>query len=180
MKCLAVLLSLFPLSSCFTSRPNTLVASFVTQNGVFPRSYALRESRNLSEPEQRVYDLLGDLHDSKFDFRIVVVGNGAILETTATLGPKMKMSQSPASGENLVTFASADSSFEFHLKIAQVSKVALVEKESPATPGRMVRIMRFINETGKPICSLILSTDSEEAATWYTSISAKYGPEMQL
>jgi putative heme iron utilization protein len=175
MRFLVVFLSLLPLSMGFTSPP---LVSTKGLNAVFPRTTALQESTSLSEPEQRVYGLLEDLHESKFDFRIVVVGNGAILETTATLGPKMKLSQSPATGENLVTFASEDSSFEFHLKTAQVSKVALVEKDGPK--GGRMRIMRFLNDTGKPICSLILANDSEEAAEWYKSISEKYGQEMQL
>ena len=92
----------------------------------------------------------------------------------------MKLSQSSASGANIVTFASDDQSFEFHIMTAQVSKVALVEKESPAKAGRMMRIMRFINDTGKPICSLILADESVEATEWYHSTLEKYGPEMQL
>ena len=131
----------------------------------------------LSEPEQRVYGLLEELNSSKLAFRIVVVGNGAILESTNLLGPTMKLSQSPISGANLVTFASEDQSFEFHLQTAAVSKVALVEKEGPK---RTMRIMRFLNETGKSICSLIVSDDSESAAEWYQTMLDKYGSEMQL
>jgi hypothetical protein len=160
-------------------------AAFVPKSPLLttPTSSVLRESSTasstpeLTEPEQRVYGLLEELHASELAFRIVVVGNGAILESTSTLGPKMKLSQSPASGANLVTFASEDSSFEFHIQTAAVSKVALVEKEGPS---RTMRILRFINDTGKPICSLILSEDSEAAAEWYKSISSKYGSEMQL
>jgi hypothetical protein len=123
---------------------------------------------------------LEDIHASKLTFRVVVVGNGAILETTATLGPTMKLSQSPAMGENLVTFASEDASFEFHLKTAHVSKIVMVEKLNAGPTGRTMRIMRFINTMGKPICSLILSDDSEAASEWYQSINSKYGNEMQL
>jgi hypothetical protein len=78
----------------------------------------------------------------------------------------------------LVTFASEDSSFEFHLMIAQVSKVALVAREGSA--GRIMRVMRFLNETGKPICSLILGDNSEAACEWYQAMTEKYGTEMQL
>lgn len=133
----------------------------------------------LTDPEEKVYGLLEEIHDSKLDFRVVVVGNGAILESTSTLGPKMKLSQSPATGENLVTFASEDNAFEFHVKLAQVSKVTLVEKESPAN-GRTMRILRFVNEVGKPVCSLIVAEDSDASVEWYNTITTKYGSEIQL
>ena len=133
----------------------------------------------LSESEQKVYELFEELHNSGFNFRVVVVGNGAILETTAPLGPKMKVSESPATpGQHLVTFASEDASFEFHVKIGQVSKVAMVEKE--VSDIKTLRILRMINDAGKPICSLILADQSSEAAGWYQSLLAKYGPEIQL
>lgn len=133
----------------------------------------------LSESEQTVYGLLEELHNSEFDFRVIVVGNGAILETTAPLGPKMKMSESPATpGQHLVTFASEDASFEFHVKIGQVSKVAMVEKV--VSDIKTLRIMRMINDEGKSICSLILVNQSSEAAEWYQSMMEKYGPETKL
>ena len=111
----------------------------------------------------------------------MVVGNGAILESTNLLGPTMKTSQSPASGANLVTFASADQSFEFHLMIAQVAKVAMVEKESPVKKGKIMRILRFLNGEDKSICSLILAEDSSDvAAVWFRDLMSKYGPEMIL
>jgi putative heme iron utilization protein len=174
-----LLVFLFERTAAFapTSAPSSRLSGWTT----------LRESSNsaeaptepvLTEPEQRVYGLLEEIHDSKLSFRVVVVGNGAILESTATLGPTMKLSQSPATGVNMVTFASEDSSFEFHLQTAQVSKIALVEKKGPT--GRTMRIMRFVNTVGKPICSLILSEDSESVAEWYGSIISKYGEEMQL
>ena len=53
----------------------------------------------LTTPEQTVYDLLRELSDSGYDFRIVVVGQGAILETTSPLGPITKLTQSPSSGK---------------------------------------------------------------------------------
>ncbi|CAJ1957807.1 unnamed protein product [Cylindrotheca closterium] len=134
----------------------------------------------LSESEQNVYNFLEELHNSDFDFRIVVVGNGAILETTAPLGPNMKVSESPATpGQHLVTFASEDASFEFHVKIGQVSKVAIVEKK--VSDIKTLRILRMINDdTGKSICSLILADQSSEAAGWFQSMMAKHGSEMQF
>lgn len=114
-------------------------------------------------------------------FRVIVVGSGAILESTNLLGPSMRISQFPSTGANLVTFASNDASFEFHLMVGQVNKVAMVEKESPVT-GRMMRIIRFLNgdEPAKAICSLILAEDSDVAEKWYQNLHAKYGPEFQI
>jgi hypothetical protein len=168
---------------CFFEPTTAFAPSLPTAQKLSTSGSALRETSEqttpvLTEPEERVYCLLEDIHASKLTFRVVVVGNGAILESTATLGPKMKLSQSPATGENLVTFASEDASFEFHLKTAQVSKIVMVEKTGPT--GRTMRVMRFINNVGTPICSLILSDDSESASEWYQSINSKYGNEMQL
>jgi hypothetical protein len=132
----------------------------------------------LTPPEEKVYGLLEEIHASKLDFRVVVVGNGAILETTAKLGPNFMLNKSPNSGANLVTFASEDKSFEFHLMTAQVSKIVFTENQGPT--GRTMRILRFINDVGKPICSLILADDNEEVAEWYKGMASKYGEELQL
>ena len=137
-----------------------------------------KKESTLSPSEAKVYSLLEKLSDSGFQFRIVVVGNGAILESTNLLGPNMKLGQSPASGANLVTFASNDSSFEFHLMIGQISQVAMVEKESPVVSGRIMRIIRFLNVDGKSICSLILADDS--GASWYQGILSEYGSEWKV
>lgn len=131
----------------------------------------------LTETEEKVYAFLQDLHESQLQFRIVVIGNGAILESSHNLGPTMSLSQSPKSGANLVTFASQDKSFELHLQTSAVSKVALVEKE---TPGRTMRILRLVNDQGQSICSLIVSEDSEVTAEWFRSMTDKYGAEWQL
>ena len=132
----------------------------------------------LTSPEEKVYGMLKEIHQSGLQFRVVVVGNGAILESTNLLGPTMKLSQSPTTGANLVTFASEDQSFEFHLMTAQVSKVVLAEKERPT--GGMMRILRLLNDVGKPICSLIVAENSPKAAEWYLDMTAKYGQELQL
>jgi Haem utilisation ChuX/HutX len=128
----------------------------------------------LTEKEAKVYGFLQDLHESKLSFRIVVVGNGAILESTNTLGMYMALSQSPKSGANLVTFASEDKSFELHLQTAEIAKVALVERE---TPHRTMRILRLIKEGGESICSLIVSDDSETTMEWFSTMKSKYGDE---
>jgi putative heme iron utilization protein len=131
----------------------------------------------LTETEEKVYGFLQELHESQFQFRIVVVGNGAILESSHALGPNMSLSQSPKSGANLVTFASQDKSFELHLQTSAISKVAMVAKE---TPGRTMRILRLVNDQGQSICSLILSEDSETTAEWFRSMTDKYGHEWQV
>jgi hypothetical protein len=143
--------------------------------------------------------MLKELSNSNLLFRIVVVGNGAILESTNLLrsssssSSSMKLNQSPVSGANIVTFASSsDQSFEFHLMIGQIDKVAFIEKDSPINKGRTMRIIRFINdESGnKSICSLILATsdgvdddddddddDDTIANDWFKIMISKYGSE---
>jgi hypothetical protein len=90
-----------------------------------------QDTNGLTPQEINVYELLKELSDSKLPFRIVVVGNGAILESTNTLGPTFKLGKSPKSGASIVTFASEDQSFEFHLMPAQIASAVLVEKPSP-------------------------------------------------
>jgi hypothetical protein len=152
-------------------------------------------STKLKPKEKRVYTMLKELSDSNLPFRIVVVGNGAILESTNLLGGSpspspnstiMKLNQSPVSGANIVTFASEDKSFEFHLMIAKVDKVALIEKDSPINNGKTMRIIRFINNddgsgSSKSICSLIIATGDDDHADaaneWFKIMTSKYGSE---
>ena len=138
-------------------------------------------SPQLKTPQEtKVYQLLKELSDSNLSFRIVVVGNGAILESTNPLGPKFKLGESPKTGASIVTFASEDQSFEFHLMPAQIASAALVEKSSPAKEGRTLRLLRFLNGEGGSICSLILADDSSSAKTWYESMAAKYGSSVDF
>lgn len=133
--------------------------------------------QDLSEPEQRVYSLVNALHESGYAFRIVVVGNGAILETTSILGPILKLNMSPKTGNPLLTMASNDQSFEFHLNLSETSKVALTEK---AVNEKVIRVIRFLNNKGAPMCSLILGNDSQEAVEWYNELRNTYGEDVQL
>jgi len=100
--------------------------------------------------------ILEEFHRSNLSFRIVVIGNGAILETTSKLGPTSKSSISPKSGERLLTFANEDASFEFHVK--------------------------FLSEDGTPICSLILAenSDANEAEEWFDGLLVKHGDEIVM
>ena len=135
---------------------------------------------DLSEPEQRVYSLVEDLHTCRFPFRIVVIGNGAILESTSILGPQMKLNKSPKSEEYLITLANEDQSFEFHMKPSQVAKVIFTQKANLPDAGSGMKILRFMNEKGDPMCSLILGEKSDAGNLWFQSMIAKYGQEIQL
>ena len=134
----------------------------------------------LTPQESGVYDLLKDISDSNLSFRIVVIGNGAILESTNRLGPIFKLGKSPKSGASIATFASKDQSFEFHLMPAQIASAFLVEKDSPAKEGKTLRLLRFLNSEGGSICSLILADDSDSAKIWYESMTTKYGSQVKF
>ncbi|CAB9521666.1 expressed unknown protein [Seminavis robusta] len=131
------------------------------------------KTTTLSAPAQTVYDVLQAMHSSSYPFRLVVVGNGAILETTSTLGPTFKLGTSPRTGEPLTTFASEDQSFEFHMMIAKVSKIVMAEKESPAD-GKLMQIFRFLNEEGGAMCSLILADKTDAAQAWFGALKEEY------
>jgi hypothetical protein len=139
----------------------------------------------LTPPEATVYQLLHELHDAGFAFRVVVVGKGSIAEfTVPCLGPKLTISQSPSSGANLLTLASTDASWEYHVQLSGVLKVALVEKQ---TPAKTLRIVRLMNATGDTISSLILVPDhpensrkEDEAIQWFHGLVETYGSEIQL
>ena len=131
----------------------------------------------LTAPEEKVFNLLQTLHDSSYPFRIVVVGNGAILETTSVLGPGLSVSQSPKTGKNLMTLASEDKSFEFHLQLADVSQIAVLEKE---TPMKTMRLIRFIGTEGQSMCSLILADSSDASIQWFHGIVEEYGETINL
>lgn len=130
--------------------------------------------------ERKIYTLLEELFESNLPFRIVVVGNGAILETTSKMGPTFKIGQSAKSGANIVTFASKDQSFEFHVIIAKITSVALIEKPSPVKEGSTMRLMRFLDGDGGSICSLILAEESDTAKEWYQTMTKKYGSEFNF
>ena len=136
-----------------------------------------RRMGELTSSEQKVFDLLQTLHDSAHSFRIVVVGNGAILETTSVLGPALSVSQSPKTGENLMTLASEDKSFEFHLQLADVSQIALLEKE---TPMKTMRIIRVLGTEGQSMCSLILADQSDSAIQWFHGLVEEHGATIEV
>ena len=127
----------------------------------------------------KIDSIIRDLHDSSLQFRIVVIGNGAILESTATLGPHMAESTSPKTGERLVTLASDDRSFEFHLKPDAIARVIFAEVDKPDS-GKTLRIVRMLREDDGPICSLILADGGDdEAVSWYKAMTIRYGYEVR-
>jgi len=134
-------------------------------------------TEGLTPKESKVYELLEELYYSDLPFRIIVIGNGAILESTHALGPTFKLGQSPKTGKSIVTFASVDKSFELHLKPAEIGSVALVEKESRAKTGKTTRLLRFKDSEGGSICTLIVGSDSDSAQSWFQSMTQKYGSE---
>eukprot|EP00977_Amphora_coffeiformis_P027880 scaffold34656_cov178-Amphora_coffeaeformis.AAC.6 len=136
-----------------------------------------RRMGELTSSEQKVFDLLQTLHDANHPFRIVVVGKGAILETTSVLGPALSVSQSPKTGKNLMTLASDDKSFEFHLQLADVSQIAILEKE---TPMKTMRIIRVLGAEGQSMCSLILADQSDSAIQWFHGLVGEYGATIDL
>ena len=136
-----------------------------------------RRMGELTDSETKVFDFLQSLHDSKYNFRIVVVGNGAILETTSVLGPAVAVAQSPKTGKNLMTLASEDKSFEFHLHLADVEQISVLEKE---TPMKTMRLVRILGAEGQSMCSLILADTSDEACEWFHKMKEEYGETIDL
>lgn len=127
--------------------------------------------------ELKVVDrVISDMHESGYPFRIVVVGNGAILETTSKLGPTMKSSISQKTGGRLVTLASEDQSFEFHVKVDEVDSVVFAESVRPLEDGeeKILRICRFMNGEAT-ICSLILGASGEDVIEWFNDMKERYG-----
>ena len=137
-------------------------------------------SISLTPVEQGVYEFFEKLHQSQHAFRIVVVGSaGGILETTAPLGPVFKTSQSPKSGKVLLTMATEDQSFEFHVTLSQVAQLAIVERPSP-DGARTIRVIRVLTDQGASVCSLILGDDSDDAAAFFETLQQEYGPSYEF
>jgi hypothetical protein len=143
---------------------------------------------NLSPREQQVVDFINDLSSSDLPFRIVVIGNGgnAILESTQKLGPNLKVNSSPkAPYAKLLTMSSEDASFEYHLRLAQVASIVIVEKPSPAIDGRMMRLVRLLDDGGQSMTSLIVApgdidNQQELSEHLFRDLVDNYGSELKL
>lgn len=152
------------------------------QNGDHGNTYSANAPNDGKLTESVMDDIISKIHKSGYMFRIIVIGNGAILETTSRLGPIIKSSVSPKTGQRLVTLASQDQTFEFHIKIDQVKKVVFVENTKTLLdntqqqqPSKIMRICRFLNQDGESICSLILSESGQEAVEWFAHMKECYG-----
>lgn len=174
MKLLYVLLLCHATHSFFVSSTRGLSTRLYQSTSSAAPSKKMGE---LTPPEETVFEVLQELRSSNYAFRVVVVGNGAILESTSVLGPKLSIAQSPSSGSNLLTLASEDHSFEYHLTLDQVSKIVFVSKE---TPKKTMRIVRLLNAEGVSMSSLILADETDAAAKWYEGLIEKHGSEIQL
>mmetsp|Transcript_19023 Transcript_19023/g.44570 ORF Transcript_19023/g.44570 Transcript_19023/m.44570 type:complete len:183 (+) Transcript_19023:75-623(+) len=152
-------------------RPATSSASSWTLGGL-PAASSSDVAEERDDVTSIAEQILDDFHSSDLDWRIIVIGGGAILETTQRLGPISKASTSPKTGERLLTFASEDKSFEFHVKVEQVSKICLVSSERC--------VARFLMDGGKPICSLLLADKSSRGNEWFGALIQKYGTEIAI
>ena len=76
---------------------------------------------------------------------------------------------------NVLTLASEDQSFEYHVELSEVSKIVFIERE---TPAKTLRVIRLLNEVGNPISSLILASDDD--SDHYHELIEKFGSEIQL
>jgi putative heme iron utilization protein len=79
----------------------------------------------------------------------------------------------------MVTLCNADQSFEYHVKLDQIRKIAFIEKEAP-NKSKTLRIVRILNATGESITSLILVDTSDSARVWFNDLIQRHGSEMQL
>ena len=122
----------------------------------------------------KVYQFLQHIHTCGYPFRTIVVGNGAILESTQTLGSSFQVNKSPKTGETLVTMANDDQSFEFHIRIQQIHKIAFVER---ILPDKALRIIRFSNADEVTMCSLILAEYTDDATVFFEHLKQTYGTE---
>mmetsp|Transcript_17600 Transcript_17600/g.26717 ORF Transcript_17600/g.26717 Transcript_17600/m.26717 type:complete len:175 (-) Transcript_17600:20-544(-) len=135
-------------------------------------------SVELSSSEEAAKGFFEEINETGYDFRTIVIGaGGAILESTQPLGPTLKTNRSAKSGQIFLTMASVDQSFEFHLKLQMIGKVALIERELPEKTTRLIRIM---NRDEESMSTLILSNSSEEASSWFKGMIDKYGSEIDF
>jgi hypothetical protein len=163
-----------------------------TDPAVWPASES-RRMGELSESEQIVYNIFQDIHNSKYAFRVIVIGSEsrAILESTTVLGPVRKVTQSPSTGKNLLTLANEDQSFEYHIQLSSISKIELVTKNLPVPSAQSVsgdaksspnqrRLVRLLGADGKGVSTLILADSSGEAKAFFEGLVSKYGEAILL
>lgn len=131
---------------------------------------------NLEYRVHQIENILQDIYESRKSFRITLIGNGATLEITSLLGPiKNSFTSDAETGERIVTFASNDHSFEFHVNIDQVKDIMVSEEKNPSEGEEdVLRLCRFLNNDGVCICSLILVDKSMDSVAWFHDLMKKY------
>ena len=173
----------YPSSVSSASHDMFMFASLLTSSSSSSLSAENRDDENSSSsPSSLAEQILHDFHTSKLSFRIIVIGNGAILESTSPLGPTFKPSISPKSGERLITFANMDASLEFHVKVDEIAKIVFVVSQSNDQQQQQQsrRVARFINANGIPICSLLLAETTKEGEAWFENMMETYGNEVVM
>ncbi len=126
--------------------------------------------------------IVKELHSSGFSFRVIVLSNGSILETTVALsGTTIAKSISPKTGEPITTIASKDKSFELHLKTNQISRVTF-NKVQRVENGKVMRVCRLMDHDGSLSTSLILQAEKGEdnPKQWFDEMINQYGEEVML
>ena len=172
---LAVSESFVPPIQSLIPRSSSSSSLYSSSTNINSDTYDVNRKKLSSPAQEQIFDFFQALHSCGYPFRTIVIGSGAILESTQTLGPTFKVSESPKTGNLILTMASQDQSFEFHVKLEQVHKIALVERQQES--GKVLRIIRMTNEKEESICSLILAEYSEGAATFFQDLVTKYGDE---
>lgn len=79
----------------------------------------------------------------------------------------MKLSTSPKTGDRLITFASSNNDFEFHVYVDKITNISFVERNE-------LKICRLLNGEGKSACSLILKDASDDALKWFHATKIKF------
>ncbi len=171
--------SINPASSSSSSASNNNIM-FMFESSSSLSAETRGDENSSSSPSSLAEQILHDFHASKLSFRIIVIGNGAILESTSPLGPTFKPSISPKSGERLITFANMDASLEFHVKVDEIAKIVFVVSQSSDQQHQSRRVARFINANGIPICSLLLAETTTEGEAWFENMMETYGNEVVM
>lgn len=86
--------------------------------------------------------------------RFVAVSGGAVLESIGRFDYGVKQFSVPGKGDYL-TVASEDRTFECHLNMSAVKKVTMSD-EPAKIGGHTLHVMRFLDEGGKPVLSVML------------------------
>lgn len=118
--------------------------------------------------------------------RFVAVSGGAVLESIGRFDYGVKEFSVPGKGDYL-TVASEDRTFECHLNLSIVKKVTMSD-EPAKVGGHTLHVMRFCDEGGKPVLSVMLMWAPNEgpgvylygAVDAFGELRDKYGAEWSV